>query len=820
MSTDFWATTKILLDEVLELPRARRSAFLERQCGGASELRAELDAYLELEDDIDEFIETPVVDLLAGRHPDNREGQRLGSYRLERVVARGGMGVVYLASRVDGAYRQEVAVKILKRGFDTGDLVRRFHRERQILARLDHPNIARILDGGSTDDGLPYYVVEHIAGDPVDRYCEDRRLSVEERLELFCTVCDAVHTAHQNLVVHCDIKPSNILVTEDGVPKLLDFGIAKLLHPDEGDTLTVRGRWLGTPGYASPEQRQGEAISTASDVYALGVLLYELLVAQPPLPKGAPEDAPPPRPSDVAAPDRRRLLQGDLDTIMLKAMRSEPARRYASAAELAEDLRRHLAHLPIAARPDTGLYHLRRFVRRHPFEVTSGVLTLGVIFLSIVLLVMQLYKTEQQRDRAVSFRDAYLELLEVIDPSSGEPSSEATSGALEHALRTELVDDPQDRALLLDRMGRVYFRLGFSDEARRLLEESLRLRRAVPDADPGEVAASLNNLGLLLIREGDRERGLALIKEALETQDLSAAPSLDSWLDEMSNFAIALEENGRYVQAEQLYREVLEHKRLVHSERSQEFSVGLNNLATLLIRQHRLDEAEPLIRQSVNLRRDLLGPEHPQVAKALINLAALLDARGQTSDAIQTYRRALAIRRQHFSEDHPAVARNQAAIAFSLLGRGTAEDLAEAEELLRGSLEVHLARRGPGHHDTLVIQRNLAAALIARGRPGEAEPLLREVVDASAEAWPEGHWRIADAKSVLGHCLLAQGRYEAAEPLVVEGYPVIREVKGEDSRYERDALERVVQLYRNWGREDEIQRFMSSSRPDARLSSP
>ncbi len=803
MSEDRWPEVKKLLDEVLKRSPADRSAFLDQHCAGDAELRSELEVYLELEGEIEDFIERPLVDLLAGRSPERREGERLGAYRLQRRLASGGMGVVYLASRVDGTYRQEVAVKVLKRGFDTGDLVRRFHRERQILAQLDHPHIARILDGGSTDDGLPYFAMEHVVGMPIDAYCDQQRLSIDERLELFCTVCDAVHAAHQNLVVHCDLKPSNILVTQSGSPKLLDFGIAKLLRPDgdAGDTRTRSGWRLGTPDYASPEQRQGEAISTATDVYSLGVLLYKLLAARTPEP---PEKSPPPKPSTVASQARRRRLRGDLDTIVLKAMQPEPTRRYSSAAELAEDLRRHLARLPVTARPDTALYDIGRFVRRHPFEVASCVATVLVIVLASVLLLVQLQKTRRQRDRSVALRDAYLELLEAIDPSSGETSAEATSGALEQALHTELVADPADRALLLDRMGRIYYRFGFLDEARRLLEESLRLRRAIPDTDAGEVAASLNNLGLLLVHSGERERGLAMLQEAVALHKRSGSPSRASWLDEMSNLAIALEENGRYREAERIYRQVLDQKRVVHGEGSREFANGLNNLAQLLIRQHRLDEAEPLIRQALRLRRKLLGAEHPQVATNLINLAALLDARQDIGGAIDAYRQALAIRRKHFTDEHPAVARNLAAIAFSLLGRGTPKDLAEAEGLLRQSLGVHLAQRGPTHRDTLVVQRNLAATLVARGRPAEAEPLAREVVKRSAAAWSASHWRIADAQSVLGHCLLAQGHYEEAEPLLIESYPVIREVKGEESRYARDALGRIVELYRNWDKEEEL----------------
>ncbi len=809
MSDDRWPEIKQLLDQVLELRPDDRSLFLDERCAGDELLRFELDAYLELEEKTENFIETPAIDLLAGRPAELRTGQQLGPYRLERLLARGGMGVIYLACRADGTYRQKVAVKVLKRGLDTGDLVRRFRRERQILAGFNHPLIARILDGGATDDGLPYFVMEHVAGTPIDVYCEDQGLTVADRLELFVRVCNAVHAAHQNLVVHCDLKPSNILVTSAGDPRLLDFGIAKLLRSgaDNDYSRTLVTLRLGTPEYASPEQHRGEAITTASDVYSLGVLLYKLLVGRCP----SREEGPILKPSVAVqsqnrSPDERiptaRRLQGDLDTIVLKAMHLEPDERYASAAELAEDLHRHLQHLPVRARPDTALYHVTRFLQRHPLKISAWI----GFAVATMLFYVQFEHAKMQQHRALEIRGAYLELLEAIDPSSQESRSKAAHDALEHALHTEFVSKPEDRALLLDRIGRIYYRIGLLDDARRLLESSLEIRRQQANSDTSQLASSLNNLALVLIQLGETQRARNMLREALDIQEQDGA-SHASWLDEMSNLATALQNEGRYSEAEDIFRRVLEQKRVVHGGDSREFASGLNNLGQVLVRRNRLAAAEPLIREALERYRELLGSEHPRVATILMNLAALLDARGDGTEAIGLYRQALAIRRRHLDSEDPSPARTQAALAFALLGRSAANDLAEAEQLLRIALEIHLEHRGPDHPDTLVVQRNLAATLLAQGRPAEAEPLSRDVAGRAVATWPAGHWRIADASSVLGGCLVALGRYAEAEPLLVNSLQTIREIKGDTSRYARNARERILILYYAWGKAEEARRY-------------
>jgi serine/threonine protein kinase/tetratricopeptide (TPR) repeat protein len=394
MSPDRWRRIDEIFQQAADLAAPDRDAFLVRECGSDLELRHEVESLLGYDgtppSHLDDVIRTAAAKV-ADEHSSSVAGQRIGPYELIRPIGKGGMGSVYLAVRADDTFRKQVALKVVKRGMDTDFVLSRFRHERQILAALEHPNIARLLDGGATNDGLPFFVMEYVEGQPITTYCREQKAPLAERIQMFRHVCSAVTAAHQNLVVHRDIKPGNILVTKEGVPKLLDFGIAKMLHGDISTTSitqTMTGMRMLTPDYASPEQIRGEAITTATDVYSLGVLLFELLTGRAPyaFPSGSIlevqrvicETEPPP-PSSVGG-ELRRQLQGDLDNIVLMAMRKEPARRYVSVNQLSEDLRRYEEGLPVVARKDTVLYRTSKFIRRHRVTVLAGAL----LFLSLV----------------------------------------------------------------------------------------------------------------------------------------------------------------------------------------------------------------------------------------------------------------------------------------------------------------------------------------------------------------------------------------------------------------------------------------------------
>jgi tetratricopeptide (TPR) repeat protein/tRNA A-37 threonylcarbamoyl transferase component Bud32 len=453
MTAERWRQIEILFAQALDCPASERPLFLDQACAGDHELRRELESLLACDDPGQRLVEIPTVARAgaAANHLSGSEmaGRRIGPYRLIQLIGHGGMGAVYLGVRDDDQYQKQVAIKLLKRGMDTDFMLNRFRQERQILANLEHPFIARLLDGGATDDGLPYFVMEHVDGIPITRYAAEKNLSVLEKVRLFRLVCEAVQYAHQNLVVHRDIKPSNILTTKEGIPKLLDFGIAKVIDPGVRGSVTVtqiEHRML-TPDYASPEQVKGLPISTASDTYSLGAVLYELLTGKGPHQfrsdsfadmEIAIYETEPEKPSDAAARNENlsaaarkqlaRQLAGDLDNIVLTALRKEPQRRYASAAEFSDDLRRHMEALPILAQEDRWTYRAGKFVRRNRLAVGAALLVAASLIGGIVTTAFQARRAERRFQIVRGLADTMLfELHDEMERLPGSTALRATT---------------------------------------------------------------------------------------------------------------------------------------------------------------------------------------------------------------------------------------------------------------------------------------------------------------------------------------------------------------------------------------------------------
>ncbi|MDQ3798194.1 MAG: serine/threonine protein kinase, partial [Acidobacteriota bacterium] len=583
MNPENWRKVESLLNAALEIEPARRRKFLNEIDG--DELRREVESLLAAEPEAEKFLASPAMavsaDFFDEEDPaasDAFINQKIGSYKIVRELGRGGMGAVYLAERDDGKFTQKVAVKLLKRELNTADIRRRFARERQILAALAHPNIARLLDAGTTADGLPFLVMEYVEGLPVDDFCEARNLDLEERLQIFRTVCDAVAFAHRNLIVHRDLKPSNILVTGDGIPKLLDFGISKLLTPEfeaeSANTVTKLGAM--TPEYASPEQLRGESVTTATDVYSLGVILYELLTGQRPFEfkKHSAEEiiravceTEPERPSAVISdlgfrirdlktavsgnkqtdpgksktnPKSRirnpKSLKGDLDNIVLKALRKEPSRRYQSVEQFAEDIRRHLEGLPIVARPNTFRYRAGKFVRRN----RAGVLAAAFVVLSLAAgLGAALWQANLARDKARIAAEnqskaetaaekqkkitGFMErVLSYANPSWYAEGSKLKGQArvidvlndLSGKIETEFSDDVDIQAELHHKCAEIYLAIKILDRAERHARRALELRRRVFGERHPEVAKDLYYLGEVLGNYGNIIEKQKLLEQA------------------------------------------------------------------------------------------------------------------------------------------------------------------------------------------------------------------------------------------------------------------------------------------------------------------
>ena len=682
-SAAWWRRVLDAADRALELEPGERAGFVAQCSADDPALGAELAALLEGAEAAP-LLDTPAVPLAAPLFDEPLAfpavidtESRFGPYRIVRELGRGGMGAVYLAERSDDQYEKRVALKVLpawSAGYDRR--VQRFVDERQILAALDHPDIARLLDGGVTPDGLPWFAMEYVEGVSVDRYCDEHRLPIEERLELFCRVCVAVQYAHRNLVVHRDLKPANILVTAEARVKLLDFGIAKLLgsEPDAGaPSLTITGERLLTPLYASPEQIRGEPISTATDVYALGVLLYVLLTRTHPYRVTGAQDHEviravldqEPEPPSVAilraegkgagsAARVARRLRGDLDRIVLKAMEKDPARRYGTAEQLEMDVRNHLTGLPVTARPATRLYHFRKFLRRHRLgAAVTAAITLVVLGFAAVTAV-QGARIRAQAERIALERDRAEEVITYMSNvfSTAVPSPRTGRGVTPReildssAARVErdLSSLPEVRARVMAEMGRAYHDLGINDRARHLLEASIALRRGLAGASR-EIARTLDILGAVLLEQGELDSAARAYDEALALRRaLPGAPG--DVARTLNGLAAVMRAQGRLRDAEAASREALALDRARPDSNAAAIAQSLRGLGQVLFVRGDYPAADSLYRQGLSLLRRQRLEEDSAFAGTTLDLAAALRAQGRNAASDSLFRHGLALYRR------------------------------------------------------------------------------------------------------------------------------------------------------------------------------
>jgi serine/threonine-protein kinase len=772
-----------LFELALAQPRGEREAFLDAACRDP-DLRAEVASLLAADAEADGFLEIP-LDLDCASDP------RIGPYRLLRKLGEGETSSVYLAVRDDDQYHQQVAIKLIRPGMDSRQILARFHQERQILASLSHPHIARLLDGGSTRAGQPYFVMEYVDGEPLDVHCEQRGLSLARRLELFGRVCQAVHFAHRNLVVHRDLKPSNILVGADGAPKLVDFGIAKLLDAEQFGTAhfgrgsgvriepTATVARLMTPHYASPEQVQGKPVSTASDVYSLGVILFKLLTGSRPYELGSQSlheiervvcAANPPPPSQVVRARSRERLPRDLDNVVLMAMRKEPERRYASAQELADDVRRCLEHRPVLARRDTVGYRLSSFVRRNAGAVAAA----AVVFLSVFggavattwqwrRAVAEQARAEAQRRTAQDTLDFVVELFKVRD--SRRKIDEITALQLLDG-GTQQVHGPSQqpaevRAALIHTLGRVYRNLGDYPRAAELLDEAVVARAAIPGGEL-DLAASLFELGAIdsdngksALAETELRRALEIRTRLLGPDDLSVAAVLEQ-LANNTGYNISMQEG------EDDLRRALEIRRHHVPDGDPRLLPSIAGLVGLYGVTGHYEQAEALAREGLAIvtRARAGQPCYPGEHDLIYQLAVLRFREGYLVDAERYVQDGMACLQREVGPDHIALVDYG-----SLLIRIWCEQsrYAKAEDLGRRSLDLRRAQHGDGSPAVDNAENHLAHVLGERGALAEAEKLASDALLRRRSSYGRVHTSVAITLMVLGDIHLAAGDARAAE---------------------------------------------------------
>ncbi|MGD2108102.1 MAG: serine/threonine-protein kinase [Phycisphaerae bacterium] len=825
MTDDRRKRVEELFDAALEVPDNQREAFLDEQCGDDHEFRASVKKLLDAHERSSGFLDPPVpaaaMNLLSEYTDEGMIGRDVGPYHLTEVIGTGGMGTVFQAVRRDDTSAAPVAVKLIRPGMDSQDVLRRFAHERETLAKLTHPGIARMLDGGMTNDGRPYLVMEYVEGVPITQYCDQERLTLSERLQLIKTVCEAVGYAHRNLVIHRDIKPSNVLVTPEGVPKLLDFGIAKLVAPSGSDALTktVTALRFATPQYASPEVIRGQPASTSMDVYSLGLVLYELLTGhhayeldrkspgererticeeEPTLPSTAVTTA-----SEVIEPsgttrtidvktisalrgctpqELHHTLRGDLDNVVFAAIHKDPTRRYASIDQLFEDIERYLGGFPVRARKDSFGYRAQKFLQRHRVGVVvAAVLLLGFtigvagVTYGFVRAKREAARARLEAEKARRTSGVLQDMFASASPEEGYRDTKVRDvlGAAVRTVEVNLADQPQVLASIQTTIGESYLALGLHNEAAPSLRSALEIRKRLYGERHEAVADSLLALGRTMTFAGEYDEAEALLNSALATnrdllgnQSPPVARTLAAWgmLEYKRGDTSAAK--ARFQRAVQIAREALggDHPDL---------SFSLEKLGLMHALLGEFADAERFCREALEMNKRIYGEKHPRIARGTRALAIVFHLKRDFEEAEPLYRAALKLDRELLGNEHPTVARTLHNFGTLLQAAGRE---AEAIPLLEESLAIRRAAFGDEHRTVAVTLNNLSTAVGLQ----QAEPYLRQSLEIARKIFGNDHPHVADTLQNLAAMYRARGDYAKAEPLYREAMLIFDKQLGQD----------------------------------------
>lgn len=846
---ELWQRIKQIVGEALEREGPDREAYLLLECGADEDLRAEVLSLLDAHQRSDALSQSPSIDLL----PDPDENlESIGAYRLLRKLGQGGMGQVWLAEQ-RFPVRRQVAVKLLNPGSYSPASMQRFQAERQSLAMMEHPAIAKVFDAGSVPDGRPYLVMEYVDGVPITDYCDRHKMDVRQRLELFRQVCEGVQHAHQKSVVHRDLKPSNILVTEvDGkpLPRIIDFGIAKSIsigQPHEQTLFTQVGALIGTPGFMSPEQLDSAVsdVDTRTDVYSLGVLLYLLLTGSMPFSgkdwrmmpldqilRELREEEPPSPSTRVASSDEPTVetaelrstnpeqlasaLRGDLDLITMKAMEKNRDRRYATPSDLAADVLRYLESRPILARPASPGYRLRKYVARNRILATAGALVAILAVTFIGMLAYQLHRTTRERDRANRITEFMTKMFEVANPTEARGNTVTVREILDKAsqsIESDLKSDPQLQAQMMSVMGSVYHNLGLYEKAEPLLTHALEIERRELGPEDFETASTTSRLAASLADAGKLAQAEALLRPLVEIQKRKLGPTHRKTLICMNLLASTLHGQAKYADAEKMYREILDVQRRTYGPDDPITLTLMSNLAALLADAgSHSPEIEQLDREVLEARRRTLGLDHPDTLVSMGNLAIAIDNQGNRApEAEKLLTDSIAGQRRILGPEHPDTLGSMMVLAsvYELEYR-----FADEEKLARETMEIQRRVDGPDHSDTLGSMTNLASALRFQKRYSEAEQLCRQALAGEARGMSPEHSTTIATKATLADILELERKLPEAEKLDLEVIETERHVFGPDNPATIQSDYVLGKIRKDQGRLEEAEAIFLRDRAD------
>ncbi len=869
MSVEFQRVKEIFLAAVGQPDLTEREAWLRSECAEDETVRRQVEALLGRHDIVGNFLEPPGLESSDTPDPDaetfprnhsstpnDAVGSYIGPYQLLEQLGEGGMGTVYLAEQVHPIKRR-VALKVIKAGMDSAQVIARFEQERQALELMDHPHIAKVLDAGMTDAKHPYFVMELVQGVPVTRYCDQERLTPRERLELFIPVCLAVQHAHQKGVIHRDLKPSNVLVaTYDGkpVPKVIDFGIAKATGRSlaERSLYTEVGVIVGTLEYMAPEQAElnNVDIDTRADVYSLGVLLYELLTGSLPFTakqlRGAGfgemlrmiKEVEPPKPStklsssdalpSIAANRNlepatlTRLVRGELDWIVMKALEKDRNRRYETASSVALDVQRYLNGEVVAAAPPSAAYRAKKFVRRNrgPVLASAAVvvaLIAGIVGTTIGLIgqTRQRVIAEEQRtlaeDRQKEFEQQaaiasavtqfQFEMMESASPSrSGEKVTvlQVMLAAVKDMDSGKLKDKPLVEANVREMIGSTFHVLGRDKEAEPNLREALRLRRSASKS-PWWIARAIGRLAVTLQELSQLDEAEALMREAVEIRRTISSAGNPETAQSLADLGMLLQVKGKYAEAETVCREAVDIYRQCLPAGHPDIVDSLGKLGWLLQLMGKYAESEVLCREALDIRRRNLPTAHPDIAQSLNHLGAVLAKSGRPEQAEPLFREMLEIDRKSLPEGHHRIGQSMNNLASALHKQGK---ISEAEHLLREGLEHRRKSLPAGHPYIAQSLKNVAAILTEQGKYAEAEPLAREGLAIRRKALPAGHPDIAGSLQSLGALLRDQGKFADGEAALLEAEKILGAVPGLSATTHDSSIDALVRHYTAWNQSE------------------